>query len=152
MTNASPTLQLACELIRRRSVTPADDGCQALMISRLQALGFEVQHLRFGDVDNFWAVHGKDGPILAFAGHTDVVPTGPEAQWQHAPFEPIVQDGYLYGRGAADMKGSLAAMITAFMNAHSRASARAVAARRAPPAVSSENSAGAPAKSGWMSS
>ncbi len=123
MTNASPTLQLACELIRRRSVTPADDGCQALMISRLQALGFEVQHLRFGDVDNFWAVHGKDGPILAFAGHTDVVPTGPEAQWQHAPFEPIVQDGYLYGRGAADMKGSLAAMITAceqFVGRHSQ--------------------------------
>ncbi|MEZ5528515.1 MAG: succinyl-diaminopimelate desuccinylase [Porticoccaceae bacterium] len=113
MTTVSPTLDLTCELIRRRSVTPADDGCQALMIERLEALGFCVVKLPFGDVENFWAVRGGQGPTLCFAGHTDVVPTGPEDNWQRPPFEPRIENGVLYGRGAADMKGSLAAMITA---------------------------------------
>lgn len=113
MTTPSATLQLALELISRQSVTPEDDGCQPLMIDRLQALGFQVEKLRFADVDNFWAVHGSSGPLLCFAGHTDVVPTGPLAQWQTPPFEPTLVDGMLYGRGAADMKGSLAAMVTA---------------------------------------
>lgn len=118
---SSPTLALTLDLMRRRSVTPADDGCQALMMQRLAALGFETVPLRFGDVDNFWAVRGDSGPIACFAGHTDVVPTGPEQQWQHPPFEPTFADGKLFGRGAADMKGSLAAMITAcerFVAAH----------------------------------
>lgn len=112
-TGLSPTLELACELIRRRSVTPEDDSCQEIMIRRLEALGFHVERLRFGDVDNFWARRGDSGPLLAFAGHTDVVPTGPEAQWQHPPFEARVENGMLLGRGAADMKGSLAAFVTA---------------------------------------
>jgi len=112
----SPTLQLACELIRKASVTPEDAGCQQLMIERLSAIGFKIQHLRFDDVDNFWAVRGDSGPIFAFAGHTDVVPTGDENQWNFPPFEAQVHGGMLYGRGAADMKGSLAAMITACEN------------------------------------
>ncbi len=106
----TPTLELAHELICRRSVTPDDAGCQDLMIQRLEAIGFTVERLRFDEVDNFWATRGEGGPLLAFAGHTDVVPTGPENQWRHAPFEPTVENGMLYGRGAADMKGSLAAM------------------------------------------
>ncbi len=106
-------LDLCCELIRRPSVTPSDEGCQALMIKRLRAVGFDVTELPFGDVSNFWAEHGSAGPILVFAGHTDVVPTGPEAEWDSAPFVPTVRDGVLYGRGAADMKGSLAAMVVA---------------------------------------
>ncbi|MFL0809815.1 MAG: succinyl-diaminopimelate desuccinylase [Agarilytica sp.] len=109
----SPTLQLACDLIARKSVTPEDAGCQALMCERLEAIGFEVTHLRFEDVDNFWAVHGDSGPIFAFAGHTDVVPEGDANQWHTEPYTPTVKDNMLYGRGAADMKGSLAAMITA---------------------------------------
>lgn len=113
MTELSPTVQLACDLIARQSVTPADADCQTQMVARLQAIGFRVEHLRFGDVDNFWAVRGQQGPIFAFAGHTDVVPSGPEAQWQTPPFTPTIEDGMLYGRGAADMKGSLAAMVTA---------------------------------------
>ncbi len=113
MTDLSPTLELACELIRRPSVTPEDAGCQDLMIARLETVGFQVQRLRFADVDNFWAVHGESGPIFAFAGHTDVVPSGPEEQWHTPPFEPTLIDGQLYGRGAADMKGSLAAMVVA---------------------------------------
>ncbi|WP_438957978.1 succinyl-diaminopimelate desuccinylase [Porticoccus sp.] len=113
MTTLSPTLELACELIKRRSVTPADEGCQQLMIERLEAIGFCVVRLPFGDVDNFWAVRGEGGPTLCFAGHTDVVPTGPEGDWLHPPFSPCIKDGVLYGRGAADMKGSLAAMIIA---------------------------------------
>lgn len=111
--NLSPTLQLTLDLIRRRSVTPADDGCQALMMERLAAIGFNTVPLRFGEVDNFWAVRGGDGPILCFAGHSDVVPTGPEHNWRQPPFEPGIVDGMLHGRGAADMKGSLAAMVTA---------------------------------------
>ncbi len=113
MTTLTPTLELTFDLICRASVTPEDEGCQPLMMERLAAVGFKSEVLRFGDVDNFWAVHGEEGPILCFAGHTDVVPTGPAEQWQHPPFEPVIEDGMLYGRGAADMKGSLAAMVTA---------------------------------------
>lgn len=109
----SPTLKLACDLISRPSVTPEDAGCQSLMIERLERLGFEVHKLRFGEVDNFWASCGSEGPLLVFAGHTDVVPAGPESDWRHPPFEPVVENGMLYGRGAADMKGSLAAMLVA---------------------------------------
>ena len=109
----SPTLALTKALISRASVTPQDEGCQELMIERLNAIGFDVEPLRFGDVDNFWAVRGHSGPILCFAGHTDVVPTGPESQWSYPPFNPTAIDGQLYGRGAADMKGSLAAMVVA---------------------------------------
>jgi succinyl-diaminopimelate desuccinylase len=97
----------------RRSVTPEDAGCQDVMISRLEKIGFNVERLRFEDVDNFWAVRGDSGPIVAFAGHTDVVPTGPEEHWSYPPFEPTIVDGMLYGRGAADMKGSLASMLVA---------------------------------------
>src|SRR5690606_3275481 len=121
MTELSPTLQLTIALMQRESVTPLDKGCQQLMMERLQALGFDTVPLRFGDVENFWAIRGNAGPILCFAGHTDVVPSGPEQQWQHPPFEPSIVDDKLYGRGAADMKGSLAAMVTAcerFVAAH----------------------------------
>ena len=109
----TPTQQLACALIARRSVTPDDAGCQSLMAERLAALGFRIEPMPFGDVTNLWARRGKAGPLLCFAGHTDVVPTGPLDQWTSDPFTPTVRDGRLYGRGAADMKGSLAAMITA---------------------------------------
>jgi succinyl-diaminopimelate desuccinylase len=111
----SPTLQLACDLIRRPSVTPVDADCQAQMMNRLGAVGFQLEPMRFEDVDNFWATHGtQDGPVLCFAGHTDVVPTGPVQQWQHEPFEALIDaDGMLCGRGAADMKGSLASMVIA---------------------------------------
>lgn len=117
----SATLDLACELIARSSVTPADAGCQDLMIARLEAIGFEVEILPFGRVMNFWARRGERAPLFVFAGHTDVVPPGPLEHWQSDPFDPEVRDGVLYGRGAADMKGSLAAMITAcerFVLAH----------------------------------
>jgi succinyl-diaminopimelate desuccinylase len=107
------TLALAQELIRRPSVTPRDEGCQELMISRLEPLGFDVARLRSGDVDNFWAQRGNAKPLVVFAGHTDVVPPGPRDAWLSDPFEPTVRSGLLYGRGAADMKGSLAAFITA---------------------------------------
>lgn len=110
---SSPTIELACDLIARRSVTPEDEGCQPLMMDRLAAIGFENESLRFEEVDNFWSRRGTEGPLVCFAGHTDVVPTGPEANWQNPPFEPKVIDGMLHGRGAADMKGSLAAMIVA---------------------------------------
>jgi len=117
MTSAlTPTLQLAIDLIRCRSVTPDDDGCQEMMINRLEAIGFKTERLRFGEVVNFWAVRGNDGPILAFAGHTDVVPTGPENNWNNPPFEPKIIDKMLHGRGAADMKGSLASMVIACEN------------------------------------
>jgi len=109
----SDTLNLALDLIGRRSVTPEDAGCQEVMMARLEALGFSVECMRCADVDNFWARRGASGPVLAFAGHTDVVPTGPLDQWISDPFKPELRDGYLYGRGAADMKGSLAAMVTA---------------------------------------
>ncbi len=109
----SDVLALSKSLIRLPSVTPDDKGCQALMSDRLRRAGFTCESLRFGEVDNLWAVHGNNGPLVVFAGHTDVVPTGPEAQWSSPPFEPEVRDGLLYGRGAADMKGSLAAMLLA---------------------------------------
>ena len=110
----SETLDLACELIRRPSVTPDDAGCQALIGARLAALGFNVETLEAEGVTNLWATLGDSGPLLVFAGHTDVVPTGPEEAWATPPFEPTVdEEGLLRGRGAADMKGSLAAMITA---------------------------------------
>jgi len=109
----SATFDLTAELIRRRSITPVDAGCQVLMIERLEAIGFRIERMRFGDVDNFWARRGDSGPLFAFAGHTDVVPTGPLDAWTSPPFEPQVREGLLYGRGAADMKGSLAAMVTA---------------------------------------
>lgn len=109
----SAILELACDLIRRASVTPDDAGCQALIGERLRRAGFAVEHLRFGDVDNLWATHGGDGPVLAFLGHTDVVPSGPADAWRSPPFEPVVRDGVLYGRGAADMKGSVAAFVLA---------------------------------------
>ena len=115
------TLQLAQELIRRRSVTPDDQGCQELMIERLETIGFDVHRLRFEDVDNFWARRGSEGPLIVFAGHTDVVPTGPIDDWQHDPFAAQIVDDKLYGRGAADMKSSLAAFVTAiedFVQAH----------------------------------
>lgn len=114
MTTLSPTLELACELIRRASVTPLDEGCQDLMMQRLAAAGFDVERMRIEDVENFWARRGGEGPVLCFAGHTDVVPTGPLNAWQHPPFEARIDaEGMLCGRGAADMKGSLAAMIVA---------------------------------------
>ena len=109
----SNTLELAKSLISKPSITPDDLGCQAIMIDRLKKIGFEIHSLKFGDVDNFWAVHGDSGPLFAFAGHTDVVPAGDENAWNTKPFEPTIKDGYLYGRGAADMKGGLASMVTA---------------------------------------
>ncbi len=109
----SDTLELALDLIRRPSVTPEDAGCQALMMQRLAAQGFSTEPLPFGDVGNFWARRGRAGPVFCFAGHTDVVPPGPLDLWHSDPFEPAIRDGILYGRGAADMKGSLAAMVTA---------------------------------------
>jgi len=112
----SDVLDLTCELMRRRSVTPDDAGCQALIAQRLARAGFTIENLRYGDVDNLWATHsgsGAPGPTLMFLGHTDVVPSGPEASWKSPPFEPTINDGRLYGRGAADMKGSVAAMVVA---------------------------------------
>ena len=109
----SPTVALAMDLVSRPSVTPLDHGCQELMLARLVACGFSVERLQFDDVDNFWAVHGSDGPIFCFAGHTDVVPTGPLEHWTNPPFTPVIKDGLLFARGSADMKGSLAAMVVA---------------------------------------
>jgi succinyl-diaminopimelate desuccinylase len=118
----SDALALAQELIRRPSVSPQDGGCQQLMASRLERLGFNVESLPYGEVANFWATRGSsDAPTFCFAGHTDVVPAGPRSEWATDPFEPTVRDGVLYGRGAADMKTGLAAMITAteaFVAAH----------------------------------
>ena len=107
------TLDLAKELISRRSVTPDDNGCQQLIAERLAAGGFRCEHLRYGHVDNVWLTHGIGSPVFVFLGHTDVVPSGPVDAWQSDPFTPALRDGYLYGRGAADMKGSVAAMVTA---------------------------------------
>ena len=107
------TLTLAMTLLAYPSITPLDAGCQDFIGKQLQSLGFKVEHIPYGKVSNLWARHGQGNPVLVFAGHTDVVPTGPLEQWSSPPFEPTVKDGYLYGRGAADMKGSLAAMLTA---------------------------------------
>jgi succinyl-diaminopimelate desuccinylase len=109
----SDVLQLTRDLISRRSITPQDAGCLDLIAGRLAALGFHIERLRFADVDNLWATHGSEGTVLAFLGHTDVVPPGPEDAWRFAPFTPTERDGMLYGRGAADMKGSVAAMVVA---------------------------------------
>ena len=118
----SEVVTLTRELVARRSVTPEDAGCQALIAARLQRAGFTIEHLRFGDVDNLWATHGRDdGPVLVLLGHTDVVPPGPREAWASDPFMPDVRDGLLYGRGAADMKGSVAAFVIAlerFVAAH----------------------------------
>ena len=111
--NSHAAIELTVDLMRRRSVTPDDDGCQQLLDERLTAAGFQCEHLRFGDVDNLWARRGSEGPVLCFAGHTDVVPPGPIEDWSSDPFEPVVRDGLLYGRGAADMKSGLAAMLVA---------------------------------------
>jgi succinyl-diaminopimelate desuccinylase len=107
------TLALARELIRKESVTPADAGCQTLIAALLHEAGFSIERMRFGEVDNLWARRGRGSPALVFAGHTDVVPAGPREQWRVAPFAAEVVDGHLVGRGAADMKGSLAAMVNA---------------------------------------
>lgn len=109
----SPTQALAEALIARRSLTPDDQGCQEILIGRLAKLGFLIEKMRFGAVDNFWARRGATQPLIVFAGHTDVVPTGPASAWASDPFVPVVRDGMLFGRGAADMKSSLAAFVTA---------------------------------------
>ncbi|MGI1678544.1 MAG: succinyl-diaminopimelate desuccinylase [Cellvibrionaceae bacterium] len=123
--NNSETLQLACDLIRKQSVTPEDEGCLTLICERLETIGFTCTPLPFEDVSNLWAERAgnkvldntkNDSPIIVFAGHTDVVPTGPAREWQSPPFEPTIRNGHLYGRGTADMKGSLAAMVTACEN------------------------------------
>ncbi|MDJ0793464.1 MAG: succinyl-diaminopimelate desuccinylase [Woeseiaceae bacterium] len=108
-----PTIALLCDLIRRRSVTPDDAGCQALLSERLEPLGFDCETLQFNDVTNLWARRGGGSPVFCFAGHTDVVPPGDEAEWSSPPFEPTFKDGDLYARGSADMKSGLAAMIVA---------------------------------------
>jgi succinyl-diaminopimelate desuccinylase len=109
----SPTLELTLDLLRRPSVSPADHGCVDALCARLAPLGFSNERLPFGPVENLWSRRGNDGPLLCFAGHTDVVPTGPREDWRTDPFEPVIVDGMLYARGAADMKSSLAAMVTA---------------------------------------
>ncbi|MDX1490535.1 MAG: succinyl-diaminopimelate desuccinylase [Pseudohongiellaceae bacterium] len=109
----TPTIELSKALIEKASVTPEDAGCTELLIARLEPLGFKCEVMQFGDVTNLWARRGESGPVFAFAGHTDVVPSGPLEQWQTPPFEPSIKDGMLIGRGAADMKGSIAAMVCA---------------------------------------
>jgi succinyl-diaminopimelate desuccinylase len=109
----SDVLQLAKELLLRPSITPDDEGCQALIGERLQRAGFACESLRFGEVDNLWATHGSGAPVLVLLGHTDVVPPGPRESWSSDPFIPEIRDGKLYGRGTADMKGSVAAFVVA---------------------------------------
>ncbi len=109
----SDTINLARQLICEESVTPNDGACQTILADRLSAQGFKNLHLKYGDVDNLWSVTENDGPLLVFAGHTDVVPPGPIEEWQHSPFDGTVADGWLHGRGAADMKSSIAAMVVA---------------------------------------
>lgn len=121
MNRMDDVLDLTCELIARSSVTPDDAGCQAVLAHRLLAADFRCEHLRYGDVDNLWAVHGNEGPTLVLLGHTDVVPAGPREAWSSDPYRPDIRDGVLYGRGAADMKGSVAAFVIAlerFVAAH----------------------------------
>ena len=107
----SKTLSIAKELILKKSITPFDDGCQDLLINHLQSLGFTIEKMPFGKVNNFYARKGQESPLLVFAGHTDVVPSGPEKEWASPPFKPTIKNNKLYGRGAADMKTSLAAFI-----------------------------------------
>jgi succinyl-diaminopimelate desuccinylase len=116
MTKLSSTLELAIDLLSKPSVTPEDAGCQQLMASRLEKLGFDIESLFYVDTLNMWARKGKQEPVFCFAGHTDVVPTGDVSKWTYPPFEPTIVDGMLYARGAADMKGSLAAMVVATEN------------------------------------
>src|SRR5579883_2560472 len=113
-------LELAKELISRRSITPDDAGCQKFVAGLLQKHEFRVEHLRFDEVDNLWAVHGDGAPLFCFLGHTDVVPTGDESAWKFPPFEPTEENGLLYGRGAADMKGCLASFLSAVESFFSR--------------------------------
>src|SRR5437899_9543165 len=113
MPEGSGALELAQELIARRSVTPEDGGCQELIAARLAKVGFRCEPMKFGEVANLWARHGAGHPVVCFAGHTDVVPTGPLTEWHSDPFVPTVRDGKLYGRGAADMKSSIAAFVIA---------------------------------------
>lgn len=123
MTGRSAVLELACELVRRPSVAPVDGGCQAVIAERLAAAGFRIEPMRFGEVENLWARRGDAAPLLCFAGHTDVVPTGPAERWTTPPYDPVIRDGFLHGRGSADMKGALAAMVVAaerFVAAHPR--------------------------------
>ena len=110
---ASGALELATELIARKSVTPEDGGCQEIIAARLARLGFRCEPMPFGAVSNLWARRGTEGPVVCFAGHTDVVPTGPLAEWHSDPFVPTIRGGKLYGRGAADMKSSIAAFVVA---------------------------------------
>jgi len=112
-TTTSTTLELSKELITRRSVTPDDAGCQQLIADRLQRHGFSIEHMPFGETKNLWARRGGEAPLFVFAGHTDVVPPGPDYTWKHAPFKAVIENGILFGRGAADMKTSIAAMTTA---------------------------------------
>ena len=112
----TPTLDLAIDLISRPSITPHDEGCQALLVEQLAPLNFKAEPMRFGDVDNLWLRRGTQSPVFCFAGHTDVVPTGPLEAWESHPFKPEIRDGLLYGRGAADMKGSIAAFTVACQN------------------------------------
>ena len=109
----SDTLKLTTELINRKTLTPDDNGCQKLIAERLNKNGFSAEHLRFDDVDNLWVTHGNSGPLFVFAGHTDTVPVGPIEKWNTDPFKAEIKEGYLYGRGAADMKSGIAAMVTA---------------------------------------
>ena len=121
MTAVTDVLDLTRALMSRPSVTPEDEGCQDLVAGRLAAAGFRIEHLPFGPVKNLWATHGTGSPVLVYLGHTDVVPTGPVSEWTSDPFTPTVRDGFLYGRGAADMKGSVAAFVVAaeeFVAAH----------------------------------
>lgn len=118
----TPALTLLQDLISRRSITPEDAGCQALLISRLEKLGFTCETMAFEDTTNLWARRGSEKPVFCFAGHTDVVPTGPESEWKYPPFEPTLDNGYLYGRGTADMKSGIAAFMIAleqFIDKHS---------------------------------
>ena len=119
--DAGDVVALTRDLVARRSVTPEDAGCQDVVAARLAAAGFAIEHLPFGAVKNLWAAHGSDGPVLVFLGHTDVVPSGPVEQWTSDPFVPTERDGKMYGRGTADMKGSVAAFVVAleqFVAAH----------------------------------
>ena len=112
----SATLELARQLIAQPSVTPADENCQVILAERLKALGFRIESMPFGEVSNLWAEWGDSGPLFVFAGHTDVVPSGPEEEWTSHPFEANIIDGELIGRGAADMKGSVAVFIQSIKN------------------------------------
>lgn len=116
MDTLSPTVSLACELMSRQSVTPNDGGCQQYLAEKLHKLGFNCESMRFDNVDNLWARLGTEGPLFVFAGHTDVVPTGPESAWTSPPFQPEIRNGYLFGRGACDMKTQIASMVIAMQN------------------------------------